>query len=81
MKESYRERKIEFMQLIYGKKAEEWKDMHDDRRVYANTYRMILEALESLPEEPNNYVCVAMNRMIGEDRELMDKILEHFKDR
>ena len=66
----------------YEKKASEWNDIFqpvtDDRRVFINTYRQLYEAIDSLPDNPNNIVCVAMNHYISEEREMMDEILERF---
>lgn len=78
---TWKQKKIEFVKHFYGDKVEAWKDEHDDRRLYVNIYNMIIEALETLPEEPNNYICVAINREIAKDRETMDEIREHFKNR
>ena len=54
---------------------------HDDRMVFCNMYRYMLEALDSLPENPHNIVCVAMNEKLKEYRETMRKIKEHFSNR
>ena len=66
----------------YGYKADEWNNIMppvtDDRRIFINTYRQIYEAIESLPENPNNVVAVAMNRYITEERQMMDEIKGRF---
>ena len=66
----------------YGDKAEEWSNIMppvtDDRRVFINTYRQIYEAIESLPENPHNFVTVAMNHYIAEERLMMDEIIGRF---
>ena len=82
-KQNWRDSRIFYLKFKYGKKYEEWKDqdLHDDRIVYCNIYRLQLEALESLPAEPLNYICVAMNHHMKEDRETLDSILENFKGR
>ena len=73
---TWKSAKLEFLKYKYEKKAEEWKEYHDDRRLFSNTYYQIITAIETLPEEPNNYVCVAMNNAIKEDREVLDRIMK-----
>ena len=69
---------MEYLKFKYEKKAEEWKDCHDDRRLFSNTYYQIIEAIETLPEEPNAYIAVAMNNEIAKDREMLDGIMDRF---
>lgn len=82
-KDNWRDRRIFYLKRKYGKRFEEWKDAghRDDRIVYCNIYRLQLEALESLPADPLNYICVAMNDHMKRDRATMDSILETFKGR
>lgn len=70
--------KLDFLKFKYEKKAEEWKDCHDDRRIFSNTYYQIIEAIETLPEEPVSYIAVAMNNEIQKDREMLDRIIKRF---
>ena len=75
---------IAFLKFRYEAKAAEWTKaefLHDDRLVFVNVYRLMIEALSSLPENPNNYVCVAMNAKMEKDRQMLDKILDVFRDR
>ena len=71
----WRERKIEYIVNLYGRWYDRYKGERDDRMVYCNTYNQIIKALKSLPEEPDNYVCVAMNRLISQDVALMERIV------
>ena len=73
--EMWRERKIKYIEKLYGRWYEQDKDERDDRRVYCNTYNQIIRALKTLPEQPDTYVCVAMNRLISEDIALMERIV------
>lgn len=77
---TWKEQKLDYMKYFFEEKAILWKDEHDDRRLYSNMYFQIKEAIESLEDEPNIYVCVAMNNEINKDKETMKSILEHFKD-
>ena len=76
--ETWKTLKMNFLKFKYEKKAEEWKDCHDDRRLFSNTYYQIIEAIETLPEEPVSYVAVAMNNEIQKDREMLDRIIKRF---
>ena len=70
--------KLDCLKFLYEKKAEEWKECHDDRRLFSNMYYQIITGVETLPENPNNYVRVAMNAMIQKNREELDSIMERF---
>ena len=68
----------------YEDKAQEWNNIlppvTDDRRVYINTYTQVYEALDSLPDNPHNWVCVAVNEKVRKERVMMSKILAQFAD-
>ena len=70
--------KMDYLKYKYEKQAEEWKDYHDDRRLFSNIYYQIIEAIETLPEEPVSYIAVAMNNEIKKDREMLDRIAKRF---
>jgi hypothetical protein len=78
---TWKEQKLDYIKFMFEEKAILWKDEHDDRRLYSNTYFLIKEAIESLDEEPNIYVSVAMNNELDKDFATMERILERFKDR
>lgn len=80
--QTWKQMHIQHLKHRYQRKAEQWKDITtDDRLVYCNLYRMILRALDSLPDTPDNYVCVAMNSKMEEDRQTLDEIAAVFADR
>lgn len=83
MKETWKQVTIGLLKGKYQKKVEEWQNLEyvDDRAVFCGIYRKILKAVETLPEEPHNYVCCAMNDKIRSDREKMDEIMERFRGR
>ena len=80
MKKTWKQMKIESMQHNYGHHIEEFKGHKDDRLVYVNTYNSIMEALESLPEEPHSYIRVAMFRQLNKDKEVLNDIIYRFCD-
>ena len=80
---SWKEMKIRYMNRSFKEKADQWKklDVYDDRAVYVNMFHMIMRALDSLPDEPDVFVAVAVNNHIRENIEIMKQILERFEDR
>lgn len=70
--------KLGVLEIQYGKLAKEWNNVFppvsDDRRVYINIYNQLIEAVKSLSDNPNNVVCVAMNRYIAEEKKTLDEI-------
>lgn len=74
--------KLAVLEMEYGKQAKVWNDLYppvnDDRRVYINIYHQLIEAVQSLTDNPNNIVCVAMNRYITEEKKILDEIKKVF---
>ena len=77
---TWKEHKLDCIENLYGKAYEQFKseDAHDDRRLYVNIYEMMVEAIKSLDDEPNNFVCVAMNNKIKEETNVLESIGRHF---
>lgn len=67
----------------YEKKAEEWNNIYppvsDDRRLFINTYKQVYDAIDSLTDNPNSWVCVAVNAKVAEERKMMNGILARFE--
>lgn len=78
----WRHRKIALLERNYGEFAERWTNLfppvRDDRRLYINIYNQLVEAVNSLPDNPNTAVCVAMNRYISEETKTLDAIIAAF---
>ena len=81
-RDDWKHTKLWVLANAYEKKANEWNEIMppvaDDRRIFINTYHQLYNAVDSLPDNPNNVVCVAMNRYISEEREMMDEIMMRF---
>ena len=80
MKKTWKQAKLHGIEVRYGGIIEEYKNYKDDRMVYVNTYNQIIEAIESLPEEPLPYIKVAMFHQINKDEELLNRIYNRFCD-
>lgn len=87
MKLCWRDTKIKNFELLYGTSYRQYKEYieanpwcNDDRTVYIKIYDGVMEGLKSLPEQPNNYVRIAMFHEINRDRERMNRIECNFMD-
>lgn len=80
MKKTWKQAKLHDIEIQFGGCIEEYKGFTDDRMVYVNTYSQIIEAIESLPEEPHSYVKVAMFHQINKDKEVLNRIYRNFCD-
>lgn len=84
MEKTWKAEKIEYMSYLYGRNVSRYeKEMEEDKRrndrqVYINTYNMIMEMLDTLPDEPHLYVKVAINDKMREDTDTLEAINLHF---
>lgn len=76
----WKQMKLYFLEA-YKEDAERWQNESDDRKLFSITYEKLVEAINSLPDEPHLTVCVAMNQYIRAEKDMMDSIREHFKER
>ena len=76
---SWKQIKTEYLELVYGRYVPEFSQYSDDRDVYVHTYYSVMRAIDSLPDNPDIYVRVAMNRAIEQDTEMFDRIIESVK--
>ena len=77
---TWRKMHMERIRYLYGENYRRWKGMYkDDRERYCDLYESMEAALRSLPAEPLNYVAVAMDAKLRQDRETMDRIAARFK--
>ena len=80
MKLTWKQARLHDIEVRYGRIVEEFKGHKDDRLVFINIYNQIVEAIESLPEEPLPYIRVAMWRQINNDEEILNRICNCFCD-
>lgn len=81
--ESWKQIELTSIKALYGewytKYSEAAKKVYDDRTVYCNLYKMMVRAVESMPEEPDNYVAIAVGNKLDEDRKTLQEIVEVFE--
>lgn len=73
------EKKIKFLKLKYEKKAIQWKNENDDRKLFSNIYFQIMEALEEIKECNNSWIMCAINKQIRDEQKTLDNILNRFE--
>ena len=78
---TWKTHKLGYLKGVYGGYVAEFDKYHDDRKLYCNMYRSLVEAVESLPDEPNGAVKVAMNRYINGELDTMQEIIDYFKNK
>ena len=78
---SWKERKLDYLCFKYEEVAGKWENEHDDRIIVHNMFNMMIRAIKSLPDNPDNLVCVAMNNKISEYMKTMDDIMARFAGR
>ena len=80
---SWKQKQISAFIYLYRPAAERWnaEGHSDDRRVYCNTYRLILAGLRSLPAEPPLYIRNAVNDAMRRVRATLDRIAARFEKR
>ena len=76
--QTWKEWNLYYFKKRFGDKVAEYMNYHDDRRLYANVYNIVMEAINSLPDEPLVFIKVAMDRRITEEAETLKEIRERF---
>lgn len=85
MKKTWKEAKLtSFIKRNSGLYAEYKKAVEngcdDDRRVFVRLFDQIINAVASLPDEPDSYIKVAVWRQINHDQDTLDRIAANFCD-
>lgn len=85
MELTWKEQHLHYFKNRFGDTRDKWTSMldkiHDDRRLFCIRYDRVIEAISSLEDEPNLYVCVAMNERLHADAEMFKSIMQIFKGR
>ena len=77
---SWRDTKLYFLEK-YEEDAKRWQNEHDDRKLFSVIYEKLVEAINSLPEDPNLTVKVAMNQYMMGEYDTLDHIQKRFEGR
>lgn len=65
----------------YFKKYIEWKDkFNDDRRLYQNTYEMLLSACDEIEKVESPLIRLGFYSKFDEEIKLLDRIIERFEN-
>ena len=75
---TWKERQKKTLLEHYAKYVPEFEGHDDDRELYCNTYKMIIKALDDLPEEPQLFTRCAMLAAINQDLCMLDRIILRF---
>lgn len=78
---TWKQEHIDRIKTFYGKRIDAYIECHDDRRLYANIYNLIMEALSVLPEDPPAWLRCAVTSKLMEDMKTLDHIASHFDRR
>ncbi len=66
----------------YGEYYKKWRDCDcDDRAIFLSIYEMLMEAYKDMENIENNSIRVAFNRYADEQKNILDRIVERFKNR
>lgn len=77
---SWRDKKLYFLEK-YEEDAKRWQNECDDRKLFSVIYEKLVEAINSLPEDPNLTVIGAMNQYMRGECDTLDHIQKHFEGR
>lgn len=77
---SWKSRRLYFLEK-YEEDAKRWQNESDDRKLFSVMYDNLKEAIESMSDNPNLTICVAVNEYIRKEEEVMDRIQKHFEGR
>ena len=83
MNDTWKSLKLKALKMKYGKTVKTWSGIFpqatDGRRVFINIYNQLMEAVNSLQDDPHVAVCVAMNRYIDEKCEVLNCLYKRFQ--
>lgn len=83
MNDTWKSLKLEILKMKYGKTVKTWSGIFpqvtDDRRIFINIYNKLMEAVNSLQNNPHVAVRVAMNRYIDEECKALNSIRKRFQ--
>lgn len=79
---TWRARQLAYLEEMYSPGEHMGKLMSHlgARHVYIQLYEQMHAALESLPEQPNSYVAMAVYRKLREDMSTLDDMLDQLED-
>ena len=79
---TWKQRQLAYLEEMYSPREHMGKLMSHlgARHVYIQLYNLMHTALESMPEQPNTYVAMAVYRKLREDMGTLDDMLDQLED-
>lgn len=78
---TWKNAKYGFLKLNYMRYYLRWYGVYnDDRAIYCNLYRQIIDALESVVDDPAPLARVGLNNAIRNNTDAMDRIIANFEE-
>lgn len=79
---TWKQRQLAYLEEMYSPREHMGKLMSHlgARHVYMQLYRAMHTALDSMPEQPNTYVAMAVYRKLREDMSTLDDMLDQLED-
>lgn len=78
---TWKDAKYEYLRLNYKRYYLKWYGLYnDDRSIYCNMYWQIIDALDSVVDDPAPLARRGLNIAIREAMNAMDRIIANFKE-
>lgn len=78
---TWKDEKYRFLKLNYMLYYLRWYGVYnDDRAIYCNLYCQIIDAIESVVDNPAPLARVGLNNAIRHNTDVMDRIITKFKE-
>lgn len=79
---TWKQRQLAYLEEMYSPREHMGKLMSHlgARHVYMQLYSTMRAALNSMPEQPNSYVAMAVYRKLREDMSTLDDLLDQLED-
>lgn len=76
---TWKENKLDYLKTCYSDLLPKFIGFSDDRGLYVSIYKLLIDDINSLQDEPTVGVRVAMNRYIHDEIETLDNIKSNYK--
>lgn len=79
---TWKQRQLAYLEEMYAPEyhTNRLKSHLGMRHIYIQMYTRMRTALESMPEQPNSYIAMAVYRKLREDMNTLDDLLDQLED-